>query len=99
MNNLTVTIINPRVRGAIHHASIHECKVLIGLVNGKEEVYYIADASEVDHECMGTPKRMLYDRLKRATGGVNVELTKIAEKVIEINGKKKEIGYKILRLV
>lgn len=99
MNNLIVTVVDPRVRGAIHHASIHECKVLIGRVNGEEVLYYIAEESEVDHECIGTPKKMLYDRLKRVSGGVNVELAKVAEKVVDFYGIKKEINYKVLRIV
>lgn len=99
MNNLTVTVLDPKVKSLNHYKSFNECKVLIGVVSGKEEIYYIAEESEVNHECIGTPKRMLYDRLKRSSGGINIEISRIADKVLDMNGERKEVAYKVIRLV
>lgn len=99
MNNLTITVVEPKVKGVNHYKSFNECKVLVGKVNGEEKIYYIAEESEVNHECMGTPKKMLYDRLKRSSGGINVEIARIADKILDINGERKEVGYKVIRIV
>lgn len=99
MQNVIVTVINPKVR-RVHYSHNYdsECMILEGLSNGKEVTYYIAEENEVDHECIGQPKKVLYDRLRKATGGVNIEITKIADRCVICDGEKRNINFKVFRL-
>lgn len=98
---MEILVKETKIKRVSHHNSINDCWILTGIKEDNSEVtLYIAEECDVDHEMIGTPKKVLFDSLKRKSGSsMNLEISQIATKVVDIKGVRTELDYKITRII